>query len=65
MIKLFHDIFFFVSNEHGLVGSSDCALHSLCCDIDKRKTQTTQKELIEKHIYSSNRNKIQVNLVKQ
>ena len=35
-----------------------------CCDADKRKTRGTQKGLIEKHIYSSNRNKIQVNLVK-
>ena len=36
-----------------------------CCNADKRKTRGTQKKLIEKHIYSSNRNKIQVNLVKQ
>ena len=36
-----------------------------CCDADKRKTWGTQKGLIEKHIYSSNRSKIQVNLVKQ
>ena len=36
-----------------------------CCDGNKRKTRGTQKGLIEKHIYSSNRKKIQVNLVKQ
>ena len=39
--------------------------HIICCDTDKRKTWGTQKELIEKHKYSCNRNKIQVNLVKQ
>ena len=31
----------------------------------KRKTRGTQKGLIEKHIYSSKKNKIEVNLVKQ
>ena len=36
-----------------------------CCDAEKRKAGGTQKGLIEKHIYSSKRNKIQVNLVKQ
>ena len=30
----------------------------MCCDADKRKTWGTQKRLIEKHIYSGNRNKI-------
>ena len=32
--------------------------------LTKKKTLGTQKVLIEKHIYSSNRNKIQMNLVK-
>ena len=36
-----------------------------CSDADQRKTREHSKGLIEKHIYSSNRNKIQVNLVKQ
>ena len=35
------------------------------CDAGKRKTRGTQKGLIEKHIYTSNWNKIQVNLAKQ
>ena len=37
----------------------------ICYDVDQRKARGTQKGLIEKNIYSSNRSKIQVNLVKQ
>ena len=37
----------------------------ICCDADQRKTRGTQKGLIENQIYSSNRNKILVNMVKQ
>ena len=33
--------------------------------LTKKRHGGTQKGLIRKHIYSSNRNKIQVNLVKQ
>ena len=37
----------------------------ICCDAGKKKDTENTKRLREKHIYSSNRNKIQVNLVKQ
>ena len=53
------------NSDGSLQRTNKSALFHYCCDAGKRKTQGTQKGLIEKHIYSSNRNKIQVNLVKQ
>ena len=65
LFLLFLPIFFFSLLSYLQPVGSDRYDLWLCCDADKRKTQGIQKGLIEKHIYSSNRKKIQVNLVKQ